>query len=61
MLSYVLLWQPVHFNEDNSAESGGKGKTGNEEEDLESRLPKYAGSIYSYLTLFDEGMLEFLS
>lgn len=38
--AYALLCQPVHFNKDNSVESGGKDKTGNEDEDLESRLPK---------------------
>lgn len=39
-LSYVLLCQPVHFNTDKSVESVGKDKTGYEDEDLESRLPK---------------------
>lgn len=38
LLSYVLLCQLAHFNNNDSIASVGKEKTG--DEDLESRLPK---------------------
>lgn len=40
LLSYVLLCQLAHSNNDDGIASVGKEKSGNEDEDLESRLPK---------------------
>lgn len=40
LLSFVLLCQLTHFNNDDSIARAGKEKTDNEDEDLESRLPK---------------------
>lgn len=40
LLIYVLLCQLAYFNNDDSIASGGKEKAVNEDEDLESRLPK---------------------
>lgn len=40
LLSYVLLCPLADFSNDDSIASEGKQKTGNEDEDLDSRLPK---------------------
>lgn len=40
LLSYILLCQVAHFNNDDSIARAHNEKTGNEDEDLESRLPK---------------------